>query len=176
LQSKKQQSQYLMYTPTKWTSPSLALKTVTSKSGLGVYASSDRLFKGAVFGRDSLEVAEDLMYARPKLVEKILLTLGSLQGETHNNNNEEEPGKIVHEYRTTVVDGKPLDHVSREIFDRLSVRWGGDSETLAYYGSVDATPHFVRVLAKYSTNLRPANTSKSCNPSKRLLGFNAGCS
>jgi glycogen debranching enzyme len=147
---KKAAKPILRYRPTKWTSPSLALNTVTSKSGLGVYASSDRLFKGAVFGRDSLEVAEDLMYARPKLVEKILLTLGSLQGETHNNNNEEEPGKIVHEYRTTVVDGKPLDHVSREIFDRLSVRWGGDSETLAYYGSVDATPHFVRVLAKYS--------------------------
>ena len=62
--------------------PNQALKTVTSKSGLGVYASSDNLFKGAVFGRDSLEVAEDLIAIRPKLVESILLTLAALQGET----------------------------------------------------------------------------------------------
>jgi glycogen debranching enzyme len=80
--------------------PTQALRSVTSKNGLGVYASSDRLFRGAVFGRDSLEVAEDLLYIKPKLVEKILLTLASLQGETQNKDNEEEPGKIIHEYRT----------------------------------------------------------------------------
>jgi glycogen debranching enzyme len=146
---KKAAKPLLLYTPTKWTSPSLAIRTVTSKSGLGVYASSDTLFKGAVFGRDSLEVAEDLMYLRPKLVEKILLTLGSLQGQETNLANEEEPGKIIHEYRTTVVDGKALDLITREIFDRLSTRWGGTASTLAYYGSIDATPHFVRVLSKY---------------------------
>jgi glycogen debranching enzyme len=89
--------------------PTQALYTVTSKSGLGVYASSDRLFKGAVFGRDSLEVAEDLMYIKPRLVEKILLTLASLQGEVDNKSNEEEPGKIVHEYRTPHIDGRPLN-------------------------------------------------------------------
>jgi glycogen debranching enzyme len=83
------------------------------------------------------------------LVEKILLTLGSLQGEVDNTASEEEPGKIIHEYRTTIVDGKPLDSVTREIFDRLAVRWGGTQTTLAYYGSIDATPHFVRTLATY---------------------------
>jgi glycogen debranching enzyme len=139
----------LMKSPTKWTSPNLALRTVTSKSGLGVYASSDRLFRGAVFGRDSLEVAEDIMNIRPRLVERIILTLASLQGETENHTNEEEPGKIVHEYRTPIVDGKPLNPVSQEIFDRLSARWGGNSQELAYYGSVDATPHYVRTLARY---------------------------
>src|SRR5476651_1146319 len=80
--------------------PSQALYSVTSKTGLGVYASSDRLFRGAVFGRDSLEVAEDLMYIKPRLVEKIILTMASLQGEDNNEANEEEPGKIIHEYRT----------------------------------------------------------------------------
>jgi len=139
----------LLKTPSKWSSPTLAFRTVTSKSGMGVYASSDHLFKGAVFGRDSLEVAEDLMYVKPKLVETILLTLASLQGEEDNELNEEEPGKIVHEYRTTIVDGRALDPTSREIFDRLAARWGGSDTTLAYYGSVDSTPHYVRVLSKY---------------------------
>lgn len=36
--------------------PPLAFRSVTSKDGLGVYASSDMLFKRAVFGRDSLDV------------------------------------------------------------------------------------------------------------------------
>jgi glycogen debranching enzyme len=146
---KKAAKPLLLYTPTKWTSPSLAMRTVTSKSGLGVYASSDTLFKGAVFGRDSLEVAEDLMHLKPKLVENILLTLACLQGENTNSGNEEEPGKIVHEYRTTIVDGKSLDRVSQEIFNRLYALWGGQNNILAYYGSVDATPHYVRVLARY---------------------------
>jgi glycogen debranching enzyme len=146
---KKATKPIILRTPTKWSSPTLAFKTVTSKSGLGVYASSDTLFKGAVFGRDSLEVAEDLMYLRPKLVERILLTLACLQGENTNHLNEEEPGKIVHEYRTTVVDGKRLDRVSQDIFNRLYAVWGGQDNILTYYGSVDATPHFVRVLVKY---------------------------
>jgi glycogen debranching enzyme len=130
-------------------SPTQALGTVTSKNGLGVYASSDRLFRGAVFGRDSLEVAEDLMYIKPRLAEKILLTMASLQGETTNEKNEEEPGKIIHEYRTPNVDGKPINKTSREIYDRLAEMWGGDADSLAYYGSVDSTPHFIKALAAY---------------------------
>ena len=129
--------------------PTQALKSVTSKNGLGVYASSDRLFKGAVFGRDSLEVADDLMYIKPGLVEKILLTIASLQGETEDQRSEEEPGKIIHEYRTPIVDGKPLNSFSQDIYDRLSDAWGGNQRELAYYGSIDSTPHFIKTLAVY---------------------------
>ena len=129
--------------------PSLALRSVTSKSGLGVYASSDNLFKGAVFGRDSLVVAEDLMTLRPALVKRIILTMVRLQGLSHHSANEEEPGKIVHEYRSKVVDGKPLSGRQKDIFDDLSQRWGGDGTRLVYYGSVDSTPFFIRVLCGY---------------------------
>lgn len=126
-----------------------ALGSVTSSTGLGVYASSDRLFKGAIFGRDSLEVAEDLMLVRPKLVAEILKTMVVLQGEHYDEANEEEFGKIVHEYRSTVVDDKPLDEVSNNIFKGLSQRWGGNDHQLAYYGSVDSTPLFIRTLGTY---------------------------
>jgi len=129
--------------------PSLALKTVTSKSGKGVYASSDMLFKGAIFGRDSLEVADDLMSVRPRLVQRILLTLAGLQGLQSDLQTEEERGKIIHEYRTTIVDGKPLDPLSHHIFTELAKRWGGDLHTMAYYGSIDATPQFLRVIGHY---------------------------
>src|SRR3989344_6903040 len=98
--------------------PILALRTVVSKSDKGVYASSDRLFKGAVFGRDSLVVAEDLMTLRPQLAKRILLALAALQGVKHHSANEEEPGKIIHEYRSQMVDGrhlngKPLQKIGR---------------------------------------------------------------
>ncbi|MBA3758384.1 hypothetical protein H0X10_02020 [Candidatus Saccharibacteria bacterium] len=130
-------------------SPSEALATVTSTSGNGVYASADTLFKGAVFGRDSLEVAEDLLATRRELVGSIILTLAGLQGTRDNHINEEEIGKIVHEYRTVVVDGEPIDSTSQLIFDELASRWGGEDDRLAYYGSIDATPHFIRVVDKY---------------------------
>lgn len=131
------------------TPPSLALWSVTSKTGKGVYASSDTLFKGAIFGRDSLEVAEDLNLVKPRLVRHILLTLASLQGLHSSDISEEEHGKIIHEYRTAIVDGKPLDSMSKHIFTELSSRWGGNPSEMAYYGSIDATPHFIRVVGLY---------------------------
>lgn len=131
------------------------MRKVVSKDGLGVYASADTLFRGAVFGRDSLEVAEDLMYTSPRLVHRIILTLASLQGEEDHKTNEEEPGKIVHEYRRTTVDGKPIDSISAEIFRNLSERWGGGADEMVYYGSVDSTPLFVRVLGKYCAAYGP---------------------
>lgn len=135
--------------------PVLALRSLTSKSGKGVYASSDRLFKGAVFGRDSLIVAEDLMTLRPQLVRRIILTMARLQGLTHRSDNEEEPGKIMHEYRTRIVDSKLLTGTPLEIFEDLSRRWGGDENTLLYYGSVDSTPYFVKILCDYCSLYGP---------------------
>ena len=129
--------------------PFLALRTVISKSDKGVYASSDRLFKGAVFGRDSLVVAEDLMTLRPQLVKRILLALAALQGTKHSSANEEEPGKIIHEYRSQIVDGRHLSGTPLQIFYDLSKRWGGNDSELIYYGSVDSTPHFIRALGEY---------------------------
>lgn len=135
--------------PKPMLTPTMALWKVTSKSGKGVYASTDTLFKGAVFGRDSIEVAEDILSIKPRLVRRIILTLASLQGEVDADTNEEELGKIIHEYRTTVVDGRQIKGMPRHIFDELSSRWGGNDKTLAYYGSIDATPHFIRLVGEY---------------------------
>lgn len=130
--------------------PPLALRSVTAKDGSTVYASSDTLFKGAIFGRDSLDVAEDLMTLRPNLARNILLTLGRLQGLTTNELNEEEPGKIIHEYRTVIVDKRPITDSQMRIFRELAAKWGGSDQELTYYGSIDATPHFLRALGMYS--------------------------
>jgi len=129
--------------------PNRALRLVTSKTGKGIYASSDTLFKGAIFGRDSIEVAEDLLRIKPQLVKRIILTLASLQGEEFNPANEEEPGKIIHEYRTTIVDGKAINDMSKHIFHELAAKWGGDDKSLVYFGSIDSTPSYIRLLGIY---------------------------
>lgn len=145
----KQTISWLTRRPKVLLPPLLALRSLTSKTGLGVYASSDTLFRGAVFGRDSIEVAEDLLAIRPRLVRRIILTLASLQGEEFNHLNEEEPGKIIHEYRTPTVDGRQLAGVQKHIYEELSSRWGGDHEGLVYYGSVDSTPLFIRLVDRW---------------------------
>jgi glycogen debranching enzyme len=137
------------YRPKIFIPPAQALRNVTSKDNLGVYASSDTLFKGAVFGRDSMEVAEDVIGFRPKLVRQIILTMASLQGLKSDKITEEEPGKIIHEYRRIIVDGRRLSGTSLDIFEQLSRAWGGDNTSLAYYGSIDATPQFIRLTGKY---------------------------
>lgn len=135
-----------------------ALTLVMSSSGEGVYASADVLFKGAVFGRDSLKVGRDLLNVRPELTKEILLTLASFQGVESNSTNEEESGKIMHEMRRNAN----LDTVSQVIFDELSSRWGVEwsdtykCEQMVYFGSVDATPSFVQLLCEYCDDYGPA--------------------
>lgn len=51
--------------------PPLALSLVTAPNNSNVYASADALYRSAEFGRDSLEVAEDLLPYKAKLVHSI---------------------------------------------------------------------------------------------------------
>lgn len=132
-----------------------ALALVMSQTGEGVYASADVLFKGAVFGRDSLKVGRDLLEVRPHLTREILSTLASFQGIKTDEVNEEEPGKIMHEMRRE----KGLDATSAVIFNELtspaSKNWGkewDDKENcwrMVYFGSVDSTPSYVQLLTEY---------------------------
>lgn len=94
-----------------------------------------RLYE-VVFGRDSLRVAIDLIASYPTLARTTVLRLAELQGVTTDQSREEEPGKIVHEARDA---NDPLAvKLTREL------GWGWP-----YYGSIDATPEFLRTLAAY---------------------------
>ncbi len=91
----------------------------------------------AVFGRDALRVALDLIDYHPKLARATLLALASSQGVEVNTVREEEPGRIIHEDRDPKVDP-----VARDLTEQHGWGW-------PYYGSVDSTPEFVRTLAAY---------------------------
>lgn len=94
-----------------------------------------RLYE-AVFGRDSLRVASELLPLYPKLAAATLLELAKHQGVRYNAAREEEPGRIPHEIRAD------HDPIARSLTRQLGWDW-------PYYGSVDATPEFVRTLCAY---------------------------
>ncbi len=126
------------------------LDLVRAQGHKGVYASTGLHFKYAIFGRDSLTVAKDLLAFQPDLARDVLITLARLQGQKEDRTSEEEPGKIPHEHRTVRVDGQLIPEYSLKILRNLQRVWGGEgSDNMLYYGSYDATPLFIRLLGLY---------------------------
>jgi glycogen debranching enzyme len=83
-----------------------------------------------VFGRDSLLTSWMTLIADSSLAHGVLQTLARFQGRDVDPATEEEPGKILHEMRFATAAG-------------LGLRRGN-----VYYGSIDATPLFVMLLAE----------------------------
>lgn len=79
----------------------------------------------ALFGRDSVITAWQLIEHEPLIAERTLAILAKLQGKETNLMREEEPGKILHEWHPKPEEYKILP-------------W-----PLPYYGSVDSTPLFI---------------------------------
>lgn len=119
---------------------SLALETEASSQA----PDHLRLYE-VVFGRDSLRVAIDLISSYPELARITTLTLAALQGTEFDVSREEEPGRILHEARDQD------DPLAVQLSTELGWGW-------PYYGSVDATPEFIRTLAAY------CNVSESNSP------------
>ena len=100
---------------------------------------NDREFNryNAIFGRDSLRVAVDLIKKYPDLAKTTLVKLAELQGLEFNARREEEYGKIVHEYRDPIIDP-----VARELTEQKGWDW-------PYYGSVDSTLEYIKTFTLY---------------------------
>jgi glycogen debranching enzyme len=89
-----------------------------------------------LFGRDSLITALAVLPARPDVAAATLRALAAIQGTREDVTWDEEPGKIVHEVR-------PGISVARQGYLGLEVPDG----ELRYYGSADATPLFLHLMA-----------------------------
>jgi glycogen debranching enzyme len=107
------------------------------------YASSASVAPGdpgrfhALFGRDSLITALQLLPVRPDVAKATLRALAALQGTREDLEWDEQPGKIVHEVRPGIA-------VARQGYLSLDVPEG----ELRYYGSSDGTSWFLHVLAQ----------------------------
>jgi glycogen debranching enzyme len=89
----------------------------------------------ALFGRDSLITSLQVMPERPEVARATLRVLAAMQGTREDRETDEEPGKIVHEYRPD-ADGRFAD-----------MGWPVRDGELRYYGSADGTSWFLVVLA-----------------------------
>ena len=85
-----------------------------------------------LFGRDSLITAIEVLGADPEVAEQTLRVLARRAGRTVDPVHEEEPGKIIHELRVGEVATLGLSPLTR------------------YYGTVDATPLFLCLLAEHA--------------------------
>jgi glycogen debranching enzyme len=128
------------------------LTRLRSTATHSLFASGGELYSDAVFGRDSLEAAEDILHLLPHVAHDVILDLSRLQGtvdaEPGPRSNEEERGKIHHEHRRLFIDGRRISARSQQLLEELSALWGGDGSELTYYGSADATPLYVRLVAR----------------------------
>lgn len=89
----------------------------------------------ALFGRDSLITSLAVMPVQPQAARATVHVLASLQGRCEDPQTDEEPGKIVHEYRP---------HAERRFKE---MGWPVRNGALRYYGSADGTSWFLVVLA-----------------------------
>jgi glycogen debranching enzyme len=117
---------------------------------MGVQGSGGELFRGAIFGRDSLRVALDLLPWFPSVAETVIFSLAHYQATGANREADAYgPGQIPHEVRTLFLGPRKAGPRQLDIFNELAPRWGGSEDLLVYYGSVDATPQFVRLAGQY---------------------------
>lgn len=128
--------------------------------GRGLFGSGGVLFSDAIFGRDSVTVASTLLHLYPEISREIILTLAGLQGVVESpiglHTNEEEPGKIHHEHRSLYIDSRRISPSSERLLRELAGRWGGTPTSMTYYGCVDATPLYARLVAEYCSAYGPA--------------------
>jgi glycogen debranching enzyme len=89
----------------------------------------------ALFGRDSLIFALQVLPAAPDVARATLRALAARQGRVDDPATDEEPGKIPHEYRP----------VAGAWFEEHG--WPTRDGALLYYGTADATSWFLVVLA-----------------------------
>ena len=85
-----------------------------------------------LFGRDSIITALQTLAYNPDIAEQTLRLLADYQGTEENSFREEQPGRILHELRVGELA-------------RL-----GEIPHTPYYGSIDATPLFLILLARHA--------------------------
>ncbi|GAB3597355.1 glycogen debranching N-terminal domain-containing protein [Microbacterium tumbae] len=109
-----------------------------------------------LFGRDSLWAARLAMPAAPRLAASTLRVLARLQGERTDPLTAEAPGKILHELRS----------------DELAMPNEGIVLPPRYFGTVDATPLWVCLLADARDGGLPEDEVRELLPALRAaLGW-----
>lgn len=103
----------------------------SSLDGQAYYAAGIPWF-ATLFGRDSLITAMETVAWSPEMAAQTLRILAGQLGRRVDPVHEEEPGKVIHELRVGEIAAVDVTPLSR------------------YYGTVDATPLFLCLLAEHA--------------------------
>ncbi|MCD6484607.1 MAG: hypothetical protein J7L47_05785 [Candidatus Odinarchaeota archaeon] len=95
----------------------------------------------SLFGRDSIISSLQLLDIDSTIAKATLLVLSKYQGKKIDYKSEEEPGKILHEYRFSKESQAELPN------------W-----KFPYYGSVDSTPLFIILAERYFEKTKDIQT------------------
>lgn len=106
------------------------LRMVTADRPHDVFVAAGAPWYFTLFGRDSIWAARMMLPLGTDLAAGTLRTLAARQGEVHDGPTQQQPGKIMHELRRSVL---VLDDSGTEL-------------PPTYYGTVDATPLWVCLL------------------------------
>jgi glycogen debranching enzyme len=108
------------------------LRMLRSRLGDDSYFAAGVPWFATLFGRDSLITAIQTLGFAPDMGAQTLRVLAARLGRRVDPIHEEEPGKVLHELRVGEVAARDLTPLSR------------------YYGTVDATPLFLCLMAEHA--------------------------
>ena len=135
----------------------LDLRMLSSRLDGHAYYAAGIPWYATLFGRDSLITAIETLPYDLRMAEQTLRLLASLIGTRDDPERDEEPGKVLHELRGGEVARRHLSPLTR------------------YYGTVDATPLFLCLLAEHADWTGDLRLFRELRGEvERMLGWIAG--
>ena len=127
-----------------WITRSLTdMKSLLSHTAYGLYPYAGVPWYNTAFGRDGIITAMEMLWMAPEIARDALIFLANTQTHELNAAKDAEPGKIIHEMRTSEMANT------------------GEVPFNQYYGTIDATPLFLMLAGMYYVQTADIDTIKS---------------